>query len=263
MRKILFHFVIAGCLFFVSSTVNATTLEIPGTGDGVAVLNALAAGFKLDSGSTVEIPKSVGSSGGIVMAGSDQAEIARVARTIKDKEKHFNLTYKPIFKVPTVFFVSSDVKVPGLTEEQVLAIFSGKITNWNAVGGPDKKIKVFVREEGDSSFNNLKKTFPGFKDIAFTQKAITARKTYEMVTFVKYEKDAIGFGPLDVALANDLHYVKIDGVAPEDTDYKFFGTIGLVYKPQNLSGTAKKFLDYVSSENSAVEIAKFGGMQIR
>jgi len=263
MRSIVLHSIILFCSLCLAATVNASPLVIPGTGDGVAVLRAVADSFKESTGVSVEIPESVGSSGGIVMAGNGQAEIARVARNIKEKEAHFKLTFKPIFKVPTVFFLSENVAIDNLSQEQVLSIFSGKITNWNELGGPDEEIKVFVRESGDSSYNNLKETFSGFKDVSFAEKAITALKTNQMVTFLKYEKNAIGFGPLDVALSNGLKYSKIDDISPLDSNYPFFGTIGLVYKPEGLSTEAKDFLEYISSSNAATAIAKFGGIPVQ
>ena len=126
MRSNLVVSIMSLIILVCHSPATAADLAIPGTGDGVAVLNAIAAEFKQSTGLEVEIPKSVGSSGGIVMAGSDQAELARVARSIKDKEMHFNLSYMPVFNVPTVFYVSSDVPVSNLSAAQILAIFSGR-----------------------------------------------------------------------------------------------------------------------------------------
>lgn len=262
MRTNLFVSIVALIILSCHSPTIAADLTIPGTGDGVAVLNAIAADFNRSTGLDVEFPKSVGSSGGIVMVGNDQAELARVARTVKDKETLFNLTYKPVFKVPTVFYISSDVTVNNLNKEQLLAIFSGRISNWRDVGGSDQMIKVFVREAGDSSYNNLKKTFSGFEEISFSSKAITAQKTPQMIAFLKFEKSAIGFGPLDVALANDLHFIKVEGISPSSSEYKYFGTIGLVYKPQTLSDVSKQFLDFVSSDAAETTIKNFGGSKI-
>jgi len=237
----------------------AAVITIPGTGDGVAVLQAVATDFKKKTGLEVEIPDSVGSNGGIVLAGSGQAELARVARGVKEKEQHYGLSYRPVFKVPTVFYVTPDIAVTNLSAQQILDIFSGKIVNWSAVGGKDAPIKVICREAGDSSYNNLKKTFPGFNELVLSDKAIVALKTPLMVTIMRHEQNAIGFGPLDVALANGLKYLQVDGVAPGDAGYKYFGTIGLVYKPENMSEPSKKFLDFISSPEAHAAIHDFGG----
>lgn len=50
--------------------------------------------------------------------------------------------------------------VDNLTTEQVAKIFSGEYTNWNQVGGPDKKILVISREDGSGTrecFDNAMK----------------------------------------------------------------------------------------------------------
>lgn len=41
--------------------------------------------------------------------------------------------------------------VENLSIEDVAKIFSGEITNWNQVGGPDKKISVIIREDGSGT----------------------------------------------------------------------------------------------------------------
>ena len=182
--------------------------------------------------------------------------------TIKDKEKHFGLEYKPIFEVPTVIFVNKNVTVENLTEKQVIDIFSGKITNWKDVGGQDASIEVVRREDKDSSLNNLKKTFPGFKDIVFAQGATLAEKTYIMTAQIANRENSIGFGPLDVAIANGLKALSINGIKPTDDNYPYYGTIGLVYKTANLDANSKKFLEFATSDGAHPAVAKAGGREV-
>jgi len=258
MRNILVLAIVI--LALCSVPVCGSTLDIPGTGDGVAVLKALAAAFEKETGIVVQIPESIGSSGGIVAAGTDKVEIARVARKIKEKEQPLGLTYRKVFSVPTVFFVNGEVAVDGLTSAQVLDIFSGKIDNWEKVGGSNMPIMVIVREQKDSSLNNLKETFPGFKDLAFAEMARVAPKTPFMVNIVLNEKGAIGFGPLDVALLNGLKVLAVDGKKPTDAGYPYHGEIGLVYKPENTSDNAKKFLGFIDSGKARSIIEASGGL---
>lgn len=237
----------------------AGDLVVPGTGDGVAVLAALSAEFEKSTGTRVEFPKSIGSSGGIVSAGTGQSEVSRVARKPKGKELEFALSYKPVFNIPTVFYVTKDVTIKSLTPAQLLDVFSGKITNWSSVGGENKDIKVIARELGDSSWDNLKETFPNFRDISFSNKAIIARKTPDMLLIMAHEKSAIGFGPLDVAIENNIKYISVDGISAKSKDYPYKGTIGLVYKNESLSSDAKKFLQFVDTNMASSIIADFGG----
>ena len=148
------------CFMLFGTHAIADEFAIPGTGDGVAVLKSIAKDFGEKTGVDVRIPDSIGSGGGVKAAGADNVVLARVARGIKEKEKKFGLSYTEIFKVPTVFFVHADVTVNNLSEQQILDVFSGNITNWKDVGGQDTQIVVVRREEGDSSLKNLQKYFP-------------------------------------------------------------------------------------------------------
>ena len=261
-KKSLFA-VIVLAVSLVFSGAWAADLAIPGTGDGVEVLNAVGEVFTKEKGIKVLVPKSIGSGGAVKVVGTDKAVLGRVARGIKDKEKHYGLNYKSIFEVPTVIFVHHAAAVDNLTEQQVVDIFAGKITNWSAVGGKDEEIAVIRREDGDSSLGNLKKTFPGFKDLVFSENATLAEKTYIMVAQVANRESSIGFGPLDVAMANNLKPLAINGKKPTGKDYPYFGTIGLVYKENNLDQASRDFLEFAASPAAHDAIVKAGGRPIQ
>jgi len=254
--------IVLACLLVFPVSALAEELAIPGTGDGVAVLESSSAAFEQKTGVSVRVPKSIGSGGGVKAVGNGMAELARVARGIKDKEQHFGLSYQALFNVPTVFLVNKEMSVENLTAQQVLDIFSGKISNWKDVGGEDRGIFVVRREKGDSSLDNLTKTFPGFSDEMITQKAYTVPKTPNMVAQVQNRKYCIAFGPFDVALANDLKVLKVDGKVPGEADYPYFGTIGLVYKKESLMGVAKQFVEFATSEKAHAAIRKTGGLPL-
>lgn len=242
----------------------AETLTIPGTGDGTTVLTAVAAAFsKQNPGIKVEIPKSIGSGGGVKAAGNGDAVLARVARGIKQKEEHFGLSYQPFAKVPAVFFTTDDIKIEHLSSRQVCDIFSGKISNWREVGGPDLPIRVVRREDGDSTLGVLRKSFPGFDRIEITANALLAKKTPELFALMSKENQAIGFGPYDVAKNSGMRIISIDGRAPTFPGYPSLTTLALVYKDQNLTPAAKKFLDFATSKAAALPISVANGIPAR
>lgn len=252
--------VMAGLFFPFNAS--AEDISIPGTGDGTAVLKSIAASFSKHTGISVDIPQSIGSSAGIKAAGMGMTPMARVARNIKDEEKHYGLAYMPVFTVPTVFFVHHGVPVDNLSEQQVLDIYSGKITDWKQVGGGEATIAVIRREDDDSCLDNLKKMFPGFKDITLTANAVTAPTTPLTVNTIRHKENSIAWGPYDVALANNLKVLKINGKHPADDDYPYFNTIGLVFKEENFSGPCRDFLEFVLSPATHEAIHHAGGTPI-
>nr|MBF0220905.1 substrate-binding domain-containing protein [Desulfobulbaceae bacterium] len=243
-----------------SAHTSAEVIEIVGTGDGVNILKSLGEAFtKQNPGVDISVPESIGSGGAVKSVGGDLNVLGRVARTIKDKEKHFGLIYKPYAKVPVVIVVSKEVPVDNLSYQQVVDIFSGEITNWKDVGGNEDSIKVVKREDGDSSLQNLRKQMPGFKDIQFVSTARTAFSTPENFELIGQKTRTIGFGPFDVAKFESVKILKINGKLPSEEDYELFGTLGLIYKEVNNKGNIKKFIDFATSSSAREAIIARGG----
>ena len=61
------------------------------------------------------------------------------------------LVLTPIANEAFVFFTSSDNPVKSLTTQQVRDIYSGKVKNWQPLGGEDRRILAFQRPEGSGS----------------------------------------------------------------------------------------------------------------
>lgn len=73
--------------------------------------------------------------------------------------KTFNLT--PIGKEAFVFFVNRQNPVDGLTTDQVVQIYSGRLTNWREAGGKNEPIRAFQRNENSGSQTTLQKIMGG------------------------------------------------------------------------------------------------------
>jgi phosphate transport system substrate-binding protein len=249
------------CLMFFAAPLRAETIEIPGTGDGTAVLSALTAAYTLKHPEVrFEIPKSIGSSGGIKAAGSGQAMLARVARTIKQKEEHYNLKYLPYARVPAVFFVTDDIPIEYLSSQQICDIYRGDITNWKQLGGPDSKIRVIRREDGDSTLSQLRESFPGFANLTITESAEIATKTPEMFALMQNQKSAIGFGPYDVAKNSVMRIIKVDGRDPMFSGYPSLTTLAFVYQEERLNENVRRFLEFALSAEANLPILAAGGI---
>jgi len=245
-------------LFAVS--VSAEEITIVGTGSGTAILKAVGEAFqKTTPGVTIVVPESIGSGGGIKAVGKDEYMLGRVARDIKENEQEYGLTMVPLAKIPIVFFVNTSVTVKELSIQQVLDIYSGKITNWSEVGGHDARIRVITREEGDSSLEVLDSFFPGFKDITITPKSKMTFSDPETEEALEEYEGAIAYGTYANAMNTDAHILTIEGKSATDADYPYVGMLGLIFKQKNLTGNIKAFVDFASSEAAHEAIASEGG----
>ncbi len=90
-----------------------------------------------------------GSSRGVADARQGLADIGMVSRAMKDDEK--DLQAFPIARDGVSIIVHKDNPVQDLSDEQVLAIYTGKTTNWKDVGGKDAVITVVNKAEGRST----------------------------------------------------------------------------------------------------------------
>ncbi len=254
---------VALCVLAVVSSVAAEEITIVGTGSGVAILGAIGEAFgQTNPDVKIIIPESIGTGGGIKAVGRDEFLLGRVARELQEKEKPYGLTYVAYAKYPVVFFVNKSVSVTNLTAQQVLDIYSGKITNWKEVGGNDASIRIVQRQEGDSSLEVLFAAFPGFKELVVTEKAKTTFSDPETEETVLNTENVIAYGSYSNVKNLDVTTLTIDGKSPTDADYPYVGTLGLVYKEANYTGNIKTFIEFATSDAANDVIISAGGIPL-
>lgn len=256
-RKALLGFlvtVILGATGCGTGNQDAHQLSVVGTGACEAALGRLAAAYNAaNPGQIVDVPPSIGSGGGIAEVGQGLAPLGRVARPIKASEEHWGLEYDVFSLDAVVFVVSANVAVEALSLDQLVAIYSGEITNWQTVGGPDQSIHLLRREDGDSSLSVIRKKLSGFSDLDISSDARTLYHDHEMVAYLAKYDNSIGLTTLSSVIHETrIVPVAIDGIVPSatnisDSTYPLVSQHAFVYKRSQLSELAKSFMAYVHS----------------
>lgn len=262
--KILLRAIYAGIALAITvGCARAAELPIVGTGDGIELLRALGATFSADHPQTsIVVPPSIGSGGGIAAVGSDKEVLARIARPLSDSERELGLIATPMFRLPSAFFVHRSAGISSLTHQQLADIYTGKITNWRDVGGADLRIKVVRREEVDSTLIVLRQTMPGWKDLNLTDKSKLAVTTQDCIDTVKQVEGAIGFGPFTKLLEMELAVLRIDGNYPTDPKYPSAVTVQLVHKDATATPEARAFITYVKTAKARTLLTSMGGVPV-
>jgi phosphate transport system substrate-binding protein len=246
--------------------VRGETLVIPGTGSCENPLNYLAATFnQKNPGSEVIIPPSMGTKGGINSIISDQNMIARVARGLEGDETKKGIQYLAFARDAVVFAVGGKVEIQNLTTSQLVDIFSGKIGNWQEVGGHKAPIRFLVRQPGETSLRTIQAHLKPFQQITFPDRSKMLYHDYEMVEMLKKYKNAIGFLTLSSIFADkeSIKPIAIDHLQPSPEnllkgEYKMSCEYALIYKKKQLSELGKKFVDYVFSDSGQEILKQFG-----
>ena len=202
-----------------------------------------------------------GSGAGIAAVEEDRCDIGLSSRALKDSEAQ-NLNGQVVALDGIVMVVNVDNKVNDLTLEQIKDIYTGKVTNWNQVGGDDHPIVLIGREAGSG-------TRDGFETVTDTKDACKYRQeltsTGDVITTVSQNPNAIGYASL-VAVSDKIHVVTVGGVsATKETiqsgEYKLQRPFVLVTrKGEKLSEGAQAFFDYAMSEEAKPIIEKAGAV---
>lgn len=158
--------------------------------------------------------------------------------------------------------VNPDNPVTDLSTEDIAKIYTGEITNWKDVGGNDAEIVLIGREAGSGTRDGFE-SITGTEDKCKYNQELTS--TGDVITTVGQNPDAIGYASL-AALQDSVKAVAVDGVEPteatvKDGSYVVQRPFVLVTKEgTDLSETAQKFFDFVTSPDAAVIIEQAGAV---
>lgn len=126
---------------------------------------------------TITVDTQGGSGAGISQCGAGKVDIGMSSKPLseKDKKRFPNLVAHTIGYDAVALVVSRAVYDGGvkvLSRQQIAGIFTGKITNWKSVGGPDSIIVIHNKEPGRGTraifdkyvFGSSKKKLPSLKN---------------------------------------------------------------------------------------------------
>ena len=236
------------------------TVTTDGSTSMEKVIGTLAEAFQQKEGITVTY-NPTGSGTGIQAVSEGRCDIGLSSRALKDEEKQ-TLTETVVALDGIAMIVHPDNPVSDLSVAQIAGIYTGKITNWSALGGSDAAIVLIGREAGSG-------TRDGFESITGTADKCQYRQeltsTGDVITTVSQNPNAIGYASL-ASLKDSVKALTVGGVAPtEDTvkdgSYVVQRPFVLVTKDgAALSETAQKFFDYATSADAADIIAKAGAV---
>jgi len=200
-------------LMLTSGSGNASTIDVVGSTSVQPVAEKLAEKYQSSHPDVRINVQGGGSSVGIKSTQEGTANIGMSSKDLKDDEKE-GLTEFVIGNDGIVIAVNTENTVSDLTKDQLKDIYSGKITNWKEVGGPDATINLVTREEGSGTLDAFESIVMG-KDDKIKADAIVQSSTEAVKQTVKQDPNAIGFVSY-AAMSDDVKALSIGGVAPTD-----------------------------------------------
>ncbi len=239
------------------TTMAAREVMVKGSDTMLNLVQNLAEAFSTAS-SDITVSVTGGGSGvGISAIMSNETDIANASRAIKSKEistaraNGVNPVEYAIAIDGVCIIVNASNSVEKLTIEQLGQLYQGKVANWSAVGGPNKKVSLYGRQPSSGTFVYVRdEAVKGEYSGSMRQMNGNA----QIVEAVKADEGAVGYvgvgyareaGIKVVTLSRDgsSYYSPLDKAAVDAGNYPLARPL-FQYTNGKAKGDAKTFIEF-------------------
>ncbi|RVT58869.1 phosphate ABC transporter substrate-binding protein [Niallia taxi] len=156
--------------------------------------------------------------------------------------------------------VNPNVGITDISKEDLIKIFTGKITNWKDVGGKDQKIVLVNRPDSSGT----RAVFNKFGlDGATPAEGITEDSSNTVKKILKETEGAVGYLAFSYFTDDSVKALSVDGVEAKEENVqtgKFpIWAYQHSYTKSEAKGLGKSFLDYVMSDDIQSTLLKEQG----
>ncbi|HEX7705038.1 MAG TPA: phosphate ABC transporter substrate-binding protein [Thermoanaerobaculia bacterium] len=153
-----------------------------------------------------------GSGTGIAALINGTVDLAQSSRPMKDAEKESAQKNRGSKLIETsvaldalAVFVHASNAIKELSIEQIAAVYTGKITNWSQLGGENRTIVIYGRENNSGTYEYFREHVLQKAD--FTPRVQTLSGTAAVINAVSRDVNGIGYG--GIAYASDVHTLAV------------------------------------------------------
>lgn len=239
-----------GCGNNSASNEGKVTITVSGSTSVGPLMEKIAEKYEEENSDvSIEINQT-GSSAGIKDAMDGISDIGLSSRDLKGEEaSKVQSTVLAYDGVAVITNTSNPIKE--LTIEQIRDIFTGKITNWNQIGGNDSPIVVVSRETGSGTRTAFEEGV-GYSEEELVKTATISKGNGDVKTTVSTNENAIGFVSFEY-LDDAISAININGIKPTAENVKA-GSYVLsrpflaVTNEQYITEDTKNLIDYITGK---------------
>lgn len=243
------------------------TVVVTGSTSVEKILSALKDEFcAMYPNVTIEYTGS-GSSAGIKDTKAGINNLGASSRELKDDEKEDTLNTQ-VFAYDGIAVIVNpqNEEAKDITKEQLADIYSGKITNWNEIGGKDADIFVVSREESSGTRSAFEELI-GLEDAGgLTSNAAVSEGNGPVQAAVAENANAIGY--VSFAFIDDtVKALTVGGVEPtaelaKSGDYPLSRPFLFCYYDDKVTDAGKAFLDFAISADGQNIVEENHGIRV-
>lgn len=256
--------------------VAASTITLKGSDTMLLLGQRWAEAFMRDNPNTVIQVTGGGSGVGFAALINGSTDVCEASRPIKPGEvdklkQRFNTkgVEIPVARDGLAVYLNDQNPVSELSIEQLKLIYSGKLTNWKEVGGPDQRIILYGRENSSGTYTYFKDEVLKGRD--FAAQTQTLPGTAAVVNAVAKDTWGIGYGGAAYAKGVKFAKVKKDAQSPAfepNTETVRSGDYPLSrylfwYLRNKPTGDMKKLVDFVLSDQGQQVVTQVGYFPVK
>ncbi|MDF9867489.1 phosphate transport system substrate-binding protein [Bacilli bacterium PM5-3] len=239
--------------FGLMSCSQKAEMEVSGSTSVAPLMNEIIFKYQKDHDMKINLTAD-GSSAGIKAVANNISNIGMSSRELNDEEKKLNLNSYVIALDAIGVIVNKDNGVNNISLQQLHDIYSGKITNWQDVGGKNLPIRVISREDGSGTRDAFEETVSLLNENKTSEvaktKAIIVNSSGAILENVIQKKGAIGYISLGSA-NNDIKLLAINNVKPNEENIKakkYLLSRDFIIVTKKENEIIKQFINYILSD---------------
>jgi phosphate transport system substrate-binding protein len=219
IKKIIVILIIALLASVTTWSASARDVTVSGSSTVMPLAEAAAEEFNVQQKDYVVTVSAGGTGAGILGIAERKIDIAMASREVTEGERQrFGDSFEEfLVGLDGISLAVSDevylAGVKGLSRQQVKDIYSGNITNWKEVGGPDADIYVISREVGSGTRDNFNEVVLGSKDAETPGVGTVAMGGAEVKTAISGSNKAIGYLGFNY-LGSGVAGIAFNGIMP-------------------------------------------------
>ncbi len=233
----------------------SNALVFAGNGGSLPAIRALAAAFaRRRPDVRIDVPASLGSSGGIRAVSQGAITVALTARPLAADEQRADLRALAYGRTPVVAAVHAAVPDSSVTDLDLRRILEGAKSRWS----DGEEIILFLLRPDDTLPREMTRAFPALRDVyeaAWASGRWTRVATEDDMNIRLAEtRGGVGIAALSAVLAarRAIKALTLNGVAPGLAEpdagrYPTWVALHFVFKPLELPPQAKAFIDFARS----------------
>lgn len=251
-------FLLASCLFLIAPVLQANSNpSLNWVGCGIskkAYVTDLAKAFEDKTNIHINI-QGGGATKGIRHVISGDADLGGTCRyNLPDNPLEAGVGLEPVAWDSLVVITHKDNPVENLSLNQVRQIYTGNITNWKELGGPDAKIVLFSRKSKNSGVGRTlrKLIFANFdQDIVSQQSFPSTGPLEKAIIETPY---SMGITGISSAKLRDVKILKLEDVYPSFENvkagkYQLYRPLYISYDPRSKNiNEVKQFIRFCHSK---------------